>query len=208
MSASANHENQPYGGARLAIDLGPVLVFFLVNFLAPVEAGTKIYVATGAFMVAMVSAMVLSRLRFGGISPMLWFSGVSVVLLGGLTIWLHDETFIKMKPTVYYLLIAGILGFGLAIGRPMLKTVLASSFPGLNETGWAKLTRNYALFFVVMALVNELVWRNSSTDFWVAFKIWGVMPLMFGFTLANLPMLMRHGMSVKQVKDQDPGPIE
>src|SRR6201988_3046324 len=96
---------EPQGGAKLLIDLGPLLVFFLVNFLAPVTPALKIFVATGAFMVAMVAAMLFSAIRYRRISPLLWFSGIMVVILGGLTIWLHNETFIKMKPTVYYFLV-------------------------------------------------------------------------------------------------------
>src|SRR5205807_7362086 len=107
---TANHE--PQGGARLLIDLGPLLVFFLVNFLAPVPAVMKIFVATGAFMIAMVAAMLFSAIRYHRISPLLWFSGVMVVILGGLTIWLHNESFIKMKPTLYYVLVSGLLWFG------------------------------------------------------------------------------------------------
>ena len=103
MSAKA----EPQGGAKLLIDLGPLLVFFLANFLAPVPQVLKIFVATGAFMVAMVAAMIFSAIRYRRISPLLWFSGVMVVILGGLTIWLHDEAFIKMKPTLYYALVAG-----------------------------------------------------------------------------------------------------
>ena len=102
-------QSEPQGGAKLLIDLGPLLVFFLVNFLAPVPAVLKIFVATGAFMVAMVAAMLFSAIRYRRISPLLWFSGVMVVVLGGLTIWLHNECFIKMKPTVYYVLVAGLL---------------------------------------------------------------------------------------------------
>ena len=93
-------KSEPQGGAKLLIDLGPLLVFFLVNFLAPVPAMLKIFVATGAFMVAIVAAMLFSAIRYHRISPLLWFSGVMVVILGGLTIWLHDRTFIQMKPTV------------------------------------------------------------------------------------------------------------
>src|SRR5688572_9132428 len=100
---------EPSGGGRLLIDLGPLLVFFLVNFLAPVPAAAKIFVATGAFMVAMIAAMLFSAIRYRRISPLLWFSGVMVVVMGGLTIWLHNETFIKMKPTLYYSLVAAIL---------------------------------------------------------------------------------------------------
>ena len=132
---SATARNEPQGGARLLIDLGPLLVFFLVNFLAPVPAVMKIFVATGAFMIAMVAAMLFSAIRYRRISPLLWFSGVMVVILGGLTIWLHNESFIKMKPTVYYALVAGLLGFGLATDRPLLQRVLGSTYPGLDQAG-------------------------------------------------------------------------
>src|SRR4051795_522534 len=104
---STTTRTEPQGGAKLLIDLGPLLVFFLVNFLAPVPSVMKIFVATGAFMAAMVVAMIYSALRFGRISPLLWFSGAMVVILGGLTIWLHNESFIKMKPTLYYSLVSG-----------------------------------------------------------------------------------------------------
>jgi intracellular septation protein len=199
---------EPAGGARLLIDLGPLIVFFAVNFLAPVPAAAKIFVATGAFMVAMVAAMLFSAIRYRRISPLLWFSGVMVVVMGGLTIWLHDETFIKMKPTLYYALVAAILGFGLATGKPLLKAVLGSTYPGLDDHGWVKLTRNWALFFAGMALLNESVWRNSSTEFWIGFKIWGAIPLTFLFALANVPMLLRHGLTREDAKPAEPGPVE
>src|SRR3954451_713352 len=121
-----NAKTEPQGASKLLIDLGPLLVFFLVNFLAPVPSVLKIFVATGAFMAAMVVAMIYSALRFGRISTLLWFSGVMVVILGGLTIWLHQDWIIKMKPTFYYTLVADILTFGLATGRPLLKQVLGS----------------------------------------------------------------------------------
>jgi len=199
---------EPSGGGRLLIDLGPLLVFFLANFFAPVPDAAKIFVATGAFMIAMILAMLWSQIRYRHISPLLWFSGLMVVVMGGITIWLHNETFIKMKPTFYYVLVAGLLGFGLATGRPLLKAVLGSSYPGLDEAGWRKLTLNWALFFAFMAALNEVVWRNSSTDFWVSFKLWGAIPLTFLFAIANLPMLMRHGLSQDQAKPEEPGPIE
>ena len=199
---------EPQGGAKLLIDLGPLLVFFLVNFLAPVPALMKIFVATGAFMVAIVAAMLFSAIRYHRISPLLWFSGAMVVILGGLTIWLHDRTFIQMKPTVYYALVAGLLGFGLATGRPLLQQVLGSTYPGLDEKGWAKLTRNWALFFAFMAVLNEAVWRNSSTNFWIGFKLWGALPLTFLFAVANIPMLLRHGLMREDAVAAEPGPIE
>lgn len=205
MTAAAK---EPAGGAKLLIDLGPLLVFFLVNFFAPVPAMTKIFVATGAFMVAMVVAMIYSAIRFRHVSPLLWFSGVMVVILGGLTIWLHNETFIKVKPTIYYLLVAGLLGFGLWRDKPLLKLVLGSAYPGLSEEGWRKLTRNWALFFAFMAALNELVWRNSTTDFWVGFKLWGAIPLTFLFAALNIPMLLRHGLKDEAAEPAEPGPVE
>ena len=199
---------EPQGGAKLLIDLGPLLVFFLVNFLAPVPQLMKIFVATGAFMVAMVAAMLFSAIRYRSISPLLWFSGIMVVILGGLTIWLHDETFIKMKPTVYYVLVACLLAFGLATGRPLLQRVLGSTYPGLDEQGWTKLTRNWALFFAFMAVLNEAIWRNSSTSFWIGFKLWGALPLTFLFAAANIPMLLRHGLMKEDAVPAEPGPVE
>jgi len=201
--------NEPTGGARLLIDVGPLLVFFLVNFLAPVPSAVRIFVATGAFMAAMVAALVFSAVRYRYVSPLLLFSGVMVVVLGGLTIWLHNETFIKIKPTIYYTLVAALLTFGLATGRPLLKLVLGSAYPGLDEDGWRKLTRNWAIFFAAMAVVNEAVWRNSTTDFWIAFKLWGAIPATLLFAVANVPMLMRHGLAAEdQPKPAEPGPVE
>lgn len=199
---------EPTGSSQLLIDVGPLIVFFAVNFLAPVPPALKIFVATGAFMAAMVAAMIYSALRFRRISPLLWFSGVLVVLMGGVTLWLHDETFIKVKPTLYYLFVAALLGFGLMTGRALLKNVLGSAYPGLDEEGWRKLTRNWALFFAFMAALNELVWRNSSTDFWIGFKLWGALPLTFLFAAANIPMLLKHGLTRDAAEPAEPGPIE
>ena len=201
-------KSEPQGGAKLLIDLGPLLVFFLVNFFAPVPAFAKIFVATGAFMVAMVVAMIFSALRYQRISPLLWFSGIMVVILGGLTIWLHDRTFIQMKPTLYYALVSGLLFFGLATDRPLLQRVLGSTYPGLDETGWKKLTRNWALFFAFMAFLNEVVWRNSSWNFWLGFKLWGAIPLTFLFAAANIPMLLHHGLMKEDATPSEPGPVE
>jgi intracellular septation protein len=202
-------KSEPTGWSRLLIDVGPLLVFFLANFLAPVPGPLKIFVATGAFMAAMVTALCFSAIRYRYVSPLLLFSAVMVVVLGGLTIWLHNETFIKVKPTIYYALVAGLLAFGLATGRPLLKAVLGSTYPGLDEEGWRKLTRNWAIFFAVMAVVNESVWRNSTTDFWIAFKLWGAVPATLLFALANVPMLLRHGLATEDAaKPIEPGPIE
>jgi intracellular septation protein A len=132
-----------------------LLVFFLVNGFAPVPSMLRIFYATGAFMAAMMVAMLISQIKYKHISPLLWFSGVTVVVLGGITIWLHDETFIKIKPTIYYAVVAGLLLFGLYTKRNLLQMVLGSAYPGLSEHGWRVLTRNWALFFIAMALINE-----------------------------------------------------
>ena len=201
-------KEEPTGGSRLLIDLGPLIVFFAANFFAPVPGPTKIFFATGAFMIAMIAAMMLSQIKYKHISPLLWFSGLMVVVMGGLTIWLHDETFIKIKPTLYYAGVSALLAFGLATGKPLLKGVLGSTYPGLDDKGWAKLTRNWALFFAGMAVLNESVWRNSSTEFWIGFKIWGAIPLTLLFAAANVPMLLRHGLARDESLPAEPGPVE
>ena len=196
----------PGTGARLLIDLGPLLAFFLTNFFAPVPDTLKIFVATGVFMVAMIVAMLISQLRYRHISPLLWFSGIMVEVLGGLTIWLYDETFIKIKPTIYYCVVAALLTFGLVTGRNLLKMVLGTVYPGLSQRGWFLLTRNWIGFFVVMAIVNEAVWRTTSTDTWVAFKLWVFIPATFIFVMANVPMLIRHGLALEESKEEPPIP--
>ena len=197
----------PSAASRLLVDVGPLLVFFLANYFAPVPGAIKIFVATGAFMAAMIVAMIYSQLRFGKISPLLMFSGIVVIILGGLTIWLHNETFIKIKPTIYYALVAGLLFFGLKTDRPFLKSVLGSAYPGLSDLGWRKLTVNWAIFFLVMALVNEAVWRTSTTNFWIGFKLWGALPATFLFAALNIPMMMRHGLTTEPDL-AEPGPVE
>ena len=190
-------------GMRLALDLGPLLLFFAAN------AKFGIFAATALFMAAIVSAMIASYVLVRHISAIQLFSAFMVLVMGGLTIWLHDATFIKLKPTIYYTLVAGMLGFALVTGRPLLKNVLGGAYPGLEPEGWRKLTRNWALFFAVMAITNEAVWRNSSTDFWIGYKLWGAIPATLLFALANVPMLMRHGLNHDEaVTVAEPAPIE
>ncbi len=201
----------------MGMEYGPLLVFFAVNFLFPaalamrlVASGTsflsdldragalviaKVIVATTAFVVATVIAMVVSKTRLGHISPMLWISGGFVVVFGGLTVWFHDPKFIQMKPSFVYGMFAAVLAFGLITGRPLLQGLLGTAYPGLTADGWRKLTRNWALFFLAMAALNEAVWRNTNWDFWVGFKLWGAIPLTLLFAFANIPMLLRHGLN-------------
>lgn len=181
---------------RMALDFGPILVFFIVNAVAK----GHILIATAAFMVATAVSMIASRIVTGRVSPMLWMTGALVFVFGGLTLYFGDKQFIQMKPTVIYAMFAAILAFGLSTGRPLLKSLLGSAYPGLDETGWRKLTINWTGFFVVMAVVNEVVRHNSSFDFWVAFKLWGVLPATLLFAGANIPMLMKHGLTAEPLE--------
>jgi len=183
---------------KLAIDLGPLLIYLVSYWFTK-----NVILSTAIFMGATALAILASKLLHGRISAMLLFSGVMVLVLGGLTVWLHDATFIKMKPTAYYLMVAAVLTFGLITNRPMLKMVLGQAYPGLSDLGWTKLTRNWALFFVAMAIANEAVWRSTSMDFWLGYKLWGAMPATLLFALANIPMLMKHGLAT-EVAEQDP----
>ena len=191
-------------GLRLAIDVGPLAVFFLVNTFAPGMALSRLLAATTAFMLASGVAMAVSKWKAGRISPMLWISGTLVLVFGGLTLYFHDGTFIKMKPTFVYTMFAAILGYGLLADKPLLQMLLDTAYPGVNAAGWRKLTRNWAIFFVLMALLNEYVWRttaplpNSDTSFWAGFKLWGAVPMTLIFAFANVPMLMKHGLKVAE----------
>lgn len=184
---------------RMALDFGPILIFFLVNTFAGGPKLVRVLIATAAFMLATALAMLVSKIKTGRISPMLWLSGALVFVFGGLTLYFRDENFIKIKPTIVYAMFASILAFGLATGRPLLKSLLETAYPGLDDGGWRKLTINWAVFFLVMAVVNELVWRSTSWDFWVGFKLWGVLPATLLFALLNIPMLLKHGLTMQPV---------
>ena len=175
---------------KLALDIGPLILFFVVN------AKAGIFAATGAFMVAVVVALVVSYALIRRFPVMTVVSAVIVMVFGGLTIFLHDDTFIKMKPTLIYLLFAGVLGGGLLLRKPLLSIVFDSVFH-LTDEGWRKLTIRWAVFFVVMAVLNEIVWRTQSTDFWVSFKLFGFVPLTFLFAIAQLPLMKKHDASGK-----------
>jgi intracellular septation protein len=199
----------PSVGASLAIDYGPLVIFFLANAFAPVPDALKVFAATGIFMIAMLIAMLISQVRYGRISPLLWFSGLMVLVLGGLTLWLHQEWFIKIKPTLYYLTVAALLGFGLRTGRNLLKAVLGPAYPGLTDRGWYLLTRNWIILFVVMAAANEAIWRTTSTNFWLASKLWLFIPATLIFIAGNIPMLIRHGLTLEEAAEEPPiAPVE
>jgi intracellular septation protein len=170
---------------RLALDLGPLLIFFAAfKYLG-------IFGATAAFIVAVLVALAVSYLLERRLSPMPLFTAVLVVIFGGLTLYLRNDVFIKMKPTVLYGFFGAVLLGGLAFNRLFIKYVFAQAFE-LNELGWKKLTVRWGLFFLCLAAINETVWRSTSTATWVSFKVWGIIPLIFLFALAQTPLVIKH----------------
>lgn len=172
---------------KLLVELGPLVVFFIGNSRFGIFAGT------GAFMVATLIALAVSRALLGRIPTMPLVSGFFVIVFGGLTLWLQDDQFIKLKPTIVNGLFAVILFAGLAAGKSLLKVVFGDVFR-LTEEGWRQLTFRWGLFFVALAVVNEIVWRFFSTDFWVSFKVFGIMPITMAFAIAQMGLLKRHEM--------------
>jgi intracellular septation protein len=182
MPATAKPQINPL--LKLALEIGPLILFFIAN------ARFGIFVGTATFMVAFVAAFVTSYVLTRHVPLMAMISGGIVLVFGGLTLILQDETFIKVKPTIIYLLFGGVLLAGLAAGKPLLSVVFDSVF-NLTEPGWRKLTLRWALFFLALAALNEIVWRTQSTDFWVSFKVFGVVPLTLLFAALQYPLLTR-----------------
>ncbi|MEE4349747.1 MAG: septation protein IspZ [Pacificimonas sp.] len=179
-------------GLRTALDLGPLVVFFAVNALAPGDDVNQAVWATAAFMAAMTLAMGYTYWKVRKITPMQIVTIVLVGGFGGLTIYLRDEVFIQLKPTISYLLFGVVLAVGLFTGRPLLKLVLESGMPSISEAGWRKMTRNWALFFFAMAAANEAARAFLTFDQWVQFKVWGLTILGFVFAMTQVPLMTRY----------------
>jgi intracellular septation protein len=186
---------------KFALELGPLIVFFFANargawlaekIPALASLGGPLFIATLSFMIATALSLTVSYALTRTLPIMPMVSGVVVLVFGTLTLYLKDETFIKMKPTIVNALFGVILLGGLYFGKSLLGYVFDSAFK-LDAEGWRKLTLRWGLFFLVLAVLNEVVWRNFSTDFWVAFKVWGTMPLTLAFTMSQMPLIMRHG---------------
>jgi len=172
---------------KLLLELGPLGVFFFAN------AKFGIFAATGAFMVAITIALAASWILTRRLAIMPLVTGIVVLVFGGLTLALQDEIFIKMKPTIVNTLFGGVLVGGLFFGKSLLGYVFDSVFR-LTDEGWRKLTLRWGLFFFALAILNEVIWRNFSTDFWVSFKVFGMMPLTVVFTLIQMPLIQRHSL--------------
>lgn len=188
---------------KLAIDIGPLIIFFGVN------SQFGIMVATGAFMVATLVALVAGYISSKKLPKMTLVSGAFVLVFGGLTIYLHDDTFIKIKPTLVYTLFAIILFGGLKMGRHPLKYLLDAALPGMSEAGWAVLTKRWGWFFVVAAIGNEIAWRSVSTDAWVAMKLWLFLPASLLFAMAQTPFILKNSDLGKEEepKSEETGPV-
>ena len=170
---------------KLAFDLGPLALFFFAN------SRYGIFVATGTFMVAVLAALAASYVLTRHLPIMPVVTAIVVLVFGGLTLVLHNDLFIKLKPTIIYVLFGAVLLGGLFFGKSFLGVVFDSLFH-LSEEGWRKLTVRWALFFFVLAVLNEVVWRSTSTDVWVNFKVFGVMPLTLAFGALQYPLLRKY----------------
>jgi len=170
---------------KLALELGPLVVFFIAN------ARADIFVATAWFMGAMVLSLLASWLILKKVAVMPLVTGAVVLVFGGLTLWLQDDTFIKIKPTITNVLFGSVLLGGLLFGQSLLKYVFGEVYR-LKPEGWWRLTLNWGIFFFVLAVINEVLWRNFSTEVWISFKVWGVMPLTVLFSMSQVPLLSKY----------------
>ncbi len=169
-------------------EYGPLVVFFVAYYVQK-----DLFVATAGLMIATAISLALSLIMIRKVPLMPLITAVIVGVFGGLTLLLNDETFIKLKPTIVQALFAVILLGGLAFGKALLKPVMGSAWP-MDDTGWRRLTLNFGLFFAAMAVLNEVVWRTQSEEFWVNFKVFGLMGLTFLFVLTQLPLMNRHAL--------------
>jgi intracellular septation protein len=170
---------------KIALELGPLVVFFIAN------ANADIFAATAWFMGAMVVSLALSWFILKRVAVMPLVTGVVVLIFGGLTLYLQDDTFIKMKPTIVNSLFGAVLLGGLVFGQSLLRYVFGDVYK-LKPQGWLVLTLRWGLFFFVLAALNEIIWRSFDTNTWVAFKVWGIMPLTIVFSMFQLPVLSKY----------------
>ncbi len=202
-TGTTDEERKPIGqGLKLALEMGPLLVFFLANaygeelagsFPILADLGGKIFVGTAFFMVAMIISLTLTWLLERKIAVMPLVTGVMVLVFGGLTLYLQDEFFIKVKPTIVNTLFGVTLLFMLFVFKlPVMKLLFGGTAFQLDDEGWTKLSFRWGCYFLFLAVVNEIVWRNFSNDFWVNFKVWGTMPMTLIFMAFQYPLMLKH----------------
>lgn len=195
-----------HGALNFALDFGPLLLFFVASRLgsSPTDPKQGAIVGTAVFMAAILVAAIVSQLKLGRISPMLKLTAALGVFFGGLTLWFHDERFIQIKPTIIYAFFAALLIGGWLRGKALLRYVLEAAYDGLSDTGWLKLSLNWGLFFAALAVTNEAMRALLDFDLWLTLKVWGVTIITFLFAMANVPMLMRHGLKLGDEPDHPP----
>jgi intracellular septation protein len=191
---------QPEGGlnpvVKLVLELGPLAVFFIAN----AQAG--LFTATALFMVAAMLSLVVTYVITKRVAVIPLVTAAVVLVFGGLTLFLQDELFIKLKPTIVNVIFSSTLLGGLMFGKSLLAFVFGSIFD-ITDIGWRKLTLRWGLFFLFLAILNEVIWRNFSTDFWVSFKVFGVMPISFIFAMIQMPLINRY--AVEPETEDPPG---
>jgi intracellular septation protein len=185
------------GSWTMLLDYGPLIAFFVAYKLAGSGLQGSL-VATFAFMAAVIISIAIGLAVVKRVSPMVWVSTVLILGFGAITLYLRDPKFIQMKPTFIYVGFAVILGAGLLRDKALLKWLFGPVFPGLTEEGWLKLTRNWALFFLALAVANEAMRATLTFDTWLTVKVWGVTAVSLIFAIANMPMLLRHGLDPDQ----------
>lgn len=195
------------GWLNLVVDYGPIIIFFAVyRYFAPADKENSVaevlavIKGTGAFMVAAIIALIVSKMKLGRVSPMLWLSTALIVFFGALTIFLQDKFYIQIKPTVIYLMFGLALLIGVMRRQALLKYLLEAAFEGLSDKGWLLLSRNWGIFFLVLAALNEGFRHFLSFGWWLQAKLYVFLPLSFAFTFAHMPMLLRHGLG-SEAKD-------
>jgi len=183
---------------KLGVDIGPLAVFFIAN------AKAGIFAATASFMVVIVIALAVAWAFERRLPTMPLVTAGVVMVFGGLTLWLQDETFIKLKPTIINALFGVAIFVGLAMGKNFIKTVMGAMM-AIDDAGWRKLAIRWGVFFFAMAVLNECVWRNVSTDDWVNFKVFGLLPLTFVFAISQVPLMNRHALETAAEDEADDG---
>ncbi len=217
---SKPNKKQGTGWLNVLVDYGPLVMFLLAyRHFAPAKPDAIAEVAavvrgTIAFMAAALAAIAFSKWRMGRVSPMLWFSTAMIVGFGSLTIFFGDPTFVQIKPTIIYVVLGAALLAGWFKHKPLLKILLEAAFEGLSDEGWLKLSRNWGVFFLFLAMLNEVLRHlynitNDSFETWLWAKFWVFMPLTFLFTFSQIPMLLKHGLGDDGVveEEQNPPPV-